>query len=300
MAFRGSFVALITPFLSNGRVDWKRFEELVEWQIQQGVDGIVCGATTGEGPTLSESERKKITEVCVQTSAKRIPVIVSTGVNDTRRTVQATAEAQKLGADGCLVVTPYYNKPTQRGCVLHFQEVAKVGLPMIVYHIPGRAVVRLEAETVLKISQIPGFAGIKDATSDVEWIRKIRKLCPKISILSGDDDFTFELLKAGGDGVISVICNVIPNGWTKMIHLSLEGKWDRAKILAARYMPLCKAHFIETNPQCVKFSMSWLGHCHPALRLPMVKPLESTQKEIKKAIICLALPQFVENASVPI
>ncbi len=298
MAFRGSFVALITPFHSNGRVDWKRLEKLIEWQIKQGVDGLVCGATTGEGPTLRESERKKITEVCVQTSGKRIPVIVSTGVNDTRRTVRATAEAQKLGADGCLVVTPYYNKPSQRGCVLHFQETAKVGLPMIVYHIPGRAVVRLEAETVLEISQIPGFAGIKDATSDIEWIRKIRKLCPKISILSGDDDFTFELLKAGGDGVISVICNVIPNGWTKMIHLSLKGKWDRAKILAARYMPLCKAHFIETNPQCVKFSMSWLGHCHPALRLPMVEPLESTRNEIKKALIGLALPQFGKERAI--
>lgn len=296
MAFRGSYVALITPFQKNGRVDWKTLEKLIEWHIASGTDGIVCCASTGEGATLSESERKKVAEVCIRVSARRVPVIASTGLNDTRKTVKATEEAQKLGVDGCLVVTPYYNRPTPRGCVLHFQEVAKVGLPLILYHNPCRAVVRLSAETIVQISQIPNVVGLKDAAQDIELIRKIRKMAPQFSIFSGDDDCTFSILQEGGSGVISVICNLIPAGWTKMIHLSLKGEWERAKILADRYMPLCKAHFLETNPQCIKFALSWVGKCQSTLRLPLVEPLETTQKQIKAAIFtCTACPQYTPS-----
>lgn len=293
MSFRGSYVALITPFQANGRIDWKRVETLVEGHVRSGTDGIVCGATTGEGPTLSEGERKKLAELSIQVAAKRIQVIVSTGLNDTRRSVKATEEALKQGADGCLAVTPYYNKPTQRGCVLHFREIGSVGLPVIVYHNPPRTALKLGLETIQEISQLPHLAGIKDCSGDIELIRGIKKSCPHFTILSGDDDFTGLLMRAGGEGAISVIGNVVPEGWSRAIHFALEGKWEAAEILFQRYMALCKAHFIETNPQCVKFSMYWLGKCGGQLRLPLVEPLEKTKQAIKTAIVgSAALPQF--------
>lgn len=293
MLFQGSYVAMATPFQTTGRIDWKRVESLVDWHVRSGTDGIVCGATTGEGPTLSDGERKKLAQVCVGVAAKRAQIIVSTGLNDTRRSVRATEEALRLGADGCLAVTPYYNKPTQRGCVLHFREMGNVGLPVIVYHNPPRTALKLTLETIQEISRLPHLAGIKDCSGDIELIRGVKKSCPEFAILSGDDDFTGPLMRAGGAGAISVIANVIPEGWSRAIHLALEGKWKAAEILFQRYMALCKAHFIETNPQGVKFSMSWLGKCLGLLRLPMVEPLEKTKRAIKTAIICSgALPQF--------
>lgn len=293
MSFRGSYVALITPFQKNGRIDWKKVEALVDWHVQSGTDGIVCGATTGEGPTLSDGERNKLAQVCIAVAAKRVKVIISTGLNDTRRSVKATEQAGKLGADGCLAVTPYYNKPTQRGCVLHFREIGKAGLPVIIYHNPPRTALKLALETIQEISRLPHLAGIKDCSGDIELIRGVKKSCPGFAILSGDDDFTGPLMRAGGTGAISVIGNVVPEGWSRAIHAALEGKWEAAEILFQRYMPLCKAHFIETNPQCVKFSMSWLGKCEGLLRLPLVEPLEKTKRAIKAALVVSgALPQF--------
>lgn len=289
--FSGSFVALITPFDSKGRLDRKALEKLVEWHIEEGTDGIVCSATTGEGTTLSEREKKRVAEICIRTAKGRIPIIVGTGTPDTRQSVHLTEQMQKLGADGCLVVTPYYNKPSQRGCILHFQEVAKVGLPVIVYHNPGRAVVRLEAETIAALHQIPGIAALKESSSDLEFVRKIRKLC-SIPILSGDDHLTFETIREGGKGAISVVGNVIPKGWKGMIRLALEGKWEKAAELSDKYLPLCKALFLETNPQGVKFAMAWMGKAQGVLRLPLVPVSEGVGKEIERALLSLSLPPF--------
>ncbi len=290
MKFRGSFVPIVTPFDRRGHIDRKTLEKLIEWHISEGTDGIVCSATTGEGPSLSDRERKKVAEICIQTVSKRVPVIVSSGVSDTRASVRYTESALKLGADGCLVVTPYYNKPGQRGCILHFEEVAKVGLPMILYHNPPRAVVRLTAETILHLSQVPNIVAIKESSHDLELVRKIT---PYIDVFSGDDDIAYEIIKEGGVGSIATCANIIPRGWKQMVTDCFEKRWDYAKKMAQNYLPLIRAVFLETNPQGTKFALSWVGRCQNVLRLPMIFPTEATQKEIKKAILRLALPPFV-------
>lgn len=289
MRFSGSFVPLITPFDAKGRLDKKRLEKLVLWHISEGTDGIVCSATTGEGPTLSDADRKNVAKVCIQTAEGRIPVIVATGINDTRTSIRYTEMAQKLGANGCLVVTPYYNKPTQRGCILHFSEIAKVGLPVILYNNPPRTAVRLAAETIVELSRIPNIVAIKESSHDLELIGKI---CKTIDVFSGDDDIAFEIMKAGAVGTIATTSNLIPRGWKKMVSLCLSKKWDEAGALALRYLPLSQVLFLETNPQGPKFALSWLGRCQSILRLPMILPTEATQIEIKKALLRLALPQF--------
>ncbi len=289
MHFCGSFVPLITPFDRRGRLDGKTLEKLIEWHIAEGTDGIVCSATTGEGPCLSDAEKKKIAQICIQTAANRIPIIASTGTNDTRTSIRNTEIAQKLGANGCLVVTPYYNKPSQRGCYLHFREIAKVGLPVIIYHNPPRAAIRLTAETIMEVSQIPNIVAIKESSHDLELVQKI---CKTIPVFSGDDDLAFAILHEGGVGSIATIANLIPRSWKKMLSLCLQGKWEKGKVLSQRYLPLCKAIFLETNPQCVKFALSWLGRCKSTLRLPMILPTEATQSELKREILRLSLPQF--------
>lgn len=289
MRFSGSFTPLVTPFDKKGRLDKKTLERLVEWQITEGSDGIVCSATTGEGPCLSDTDRKNVAEICIRTAAGRIPIIVATGINDTRTSIRYTEIAQKLGASGCLVVTPYYNRPSQRGCILHFSEVAKVGLPVILYHNPPRAVVRLTLETVVELSQVPNIVAIKDSSHDLEFIGKI---CKFMDVFAGDDDVAFDALQQGAIGAIVPSMNIIPHGWKKLISLCLKKKWAEAQPIAARYLPLSKAIFLETNPQGVKFALSWLGRCEAVFRLPMLPPTDATQREIKKAILHLALPQF--------
>lgn len=294
MAFSGSFVALITPFDRKGRLDTKALEKLVEWHINEGTDGIVCSATTGEGLSFSDLERKKIAQICIETAARRIPVIVSTGVSDTRISTRYTEMAKRLGADGCLVVTPYYNKPSQRGCVIHFQEVARVGLPIIIYHNPPRAVVRLSGETIEELSQIPNVVGIKESSHDLELVRRIAK---RIPVFSGDDDLTYSILREGGVGAIAVTANVIPRGWKRLVSSCLQGEWEKGSYLMKRFLPLCRAMFLETNPQGPKFVASWLGLCKPVLRLPMILPTDATRIALKKEILRLALPYLNVNSS---
>lgn len=296
MRFRGSFVPLITPFDKKGRLDKKTLEALIEWHISQKTDGVICCATTGEGPSLSEKERKIIAEVSVEAAAGRIPILISTGVSDTKTSVRYTEIAQKIGAAGSLVVTPYYNKPSQRGCILHFKEIAKVGLPLIVYHNPPRAVVRLSVETILELSQVPHIVAIKESSHDLPLVAKISK---HIDVFAGDDDISVPILKEGGVGTISAVANLIPHGWKKMVSLCLEKRWDEAEVMAARYLPLIRSIFLETNPQGPKFALSWLGRCELMLRLPMIPPTLATQLAIKRALFSLALPQFrkIQTAS---
>jgi 4-hydroxy-tetrahydrodipicolinate synthase len=291
MSFRGSLVALVTPFNSKGSLDRKALASLVEWQIEQGIDGIVCCATTGEGPALSASEIRTVAEICIRTAGKRVPIIVSTGAPSTKETIRLTESALKLGADGCLVVTPFYNRPSQRGCVAHFTEVAKVGLPMILYHNPGRAGLRLTVETVVEIGNIPGVVGYKDSNHDLDFIRRLKKLS-SISILSGDDDLTFATMKEGAVGGICPIANLIPKSWSRMIHLSIQGKWGEASQLNERYMPLIRSLYTETNPQCFKFVLDWFGKIHGHLRLPLLTPSWDVQLELKRQFCRLALPQW--------
>ena len=291
---RGSFVALVTPFDNKGRIDWKSVENLVSWQIEQGTDGIVCCGATGESMTISEAEKKKMVAACVKIAGNRIAIIGNSGTADTRQSVRLTEQMFKLGASGTLVATPYYNKPTQRGCILHFSEIAKVGLPVIVYNNPGRVGVRLEAETIAKLGEVSGIAACKDSTGDIRLIQKIRELS-SIPILAGDDDLTYETLFQGGSGAISVIGNLFPKAWKTLISLALEKKWEPAKKIADRFYPLCKAMFLEPNPQCLKFAMSWLGKCQGTLRLPFVPTTQTTQEQIKRELIALGSPFFISR-----
>jgi 4-hydroxy-tetrahydrodipicolinate synthase len=289
MKFLGSLVAIASPFHEDGSLDKRSLEGLVEWHIAEGTDGIVCSGATGESVCLSETDRLEILEVCLKTSAGRIPIIAGTGTPNTRETVRLTEQAQKAGAAGCLVITPFYNKPSARGCVLHYREVAKIGLPVVVYHNPGRTQVRLSAESLAEIGAIKGISALKDSSGDKELIRELGNIS-SFPILSGDDWMTFETLQMGGVGAISVIGNIIPRAWKEMIHLSLQGRFEEAKRISDRFQPLCQALFLEVNPQCVKYTMSLMGKCGLTLRLPLVPPLEESRREVKKVLLNLALP----------
>ena len=289
MSFSGSIVALITPFTKKGKLDEGALEALVEWHIQEKTDGIVCCGSTGEACTLTRKERKRITEICVQTAEGRIPIITGTGTCNTMETKALTEDAQKAGASACLVVTPYYNKPTQLGCFEHFRSIAKVGLPMIAYHNPARAVFRFEIETIQRFEEIPQIVAIKESSHDLDFIQKI-KSTTNLPILGGEDDITYEILQLGGIGSISVIGNLIPLGWRKMIH-------QKSKMLAKRYLPLCQANFFETNPQCVKYLLAQMGKCHPIFRLPLTNPSLLTQKKLDETMFKFVLPHFFKSQS---
>jgi 4-hydroxy-tetrahydrodipicolinate synthase len=296
ISFRGSIVAIVTPFTAKGRVDGRKLQELVRWHIQEGTEGIVCSGTTGESTTLSESDRKKVLQLCLESAEKKIPIIAGTGTCDTKQSVRLTEDAQKGGADGCLVITPYYNKPSQRGCVLHFQEISRVGLPFIVYNNPGRTIVQLQPETIAAIGQMPHAAAIKESTNDVAFLGKIRALT-SLPILAGEDALTCAMLQAGAVGAISVVANIIPAPWKKMIQLALNGDWVQAKSISDRFLPLCQALFRETNPQCVKYALSLMGKCSKILRLPLVEPNEAAQEEIRRTLLNLSLPFYQHSTS---
>ncbi len=292
--FAGSIVALVTPFTRKGAVDYKALSSLIEWQIAQGTDGIVCTGTTGESCTLSDAERIKIALHCVQIATGRIPIIAGTGTCNTDQSVRLTAKAQAVGASGCLAVTPYYNKPTQRGCLEHFRSIARVGLPVIAYHNPGRAVVRLNLDTIRALGEIPGIVAIKESSGDLEFVKKIRSIT-ELPILSGDDDLTCGSIQNGAVGAISVIGNIIPRGWKQMIQAALSNHVERAQQLHQRYLALCKGIFLETNPQCAKYLVSQMGRCKPVLRLPLVWPTQETQDALRKIVLRLALPHGVRG-----
>ncbi|HEX2582806.1 MAG TPA: 4-hydroxy-tetrahydrodipicolinate synthase, partial [Chlamydiales bacterium] len=226
----GSLVALVTPFTASGRIDRKALESLIEWHIEEKTDGIVCCGTTGEGYALNRSERKAVADLCLKTAAGRIPIIVGTGAPSTRETILYTEDALQLGAAASLIVTPYFNKPSQSGCLEHFREIAKVGQAIIVYHNPGRAVFRFTKDTLSELAEIPQIVAFKDSGRDLDLIQD---LYSKLAVLAGDDDLTPDLIARGGRGVISVIGNVIPRGWSRAVHLALS-KEERAKELFER------------------------------------------------------------------
>lgn len=296
MQYQGSLVALITPFKRNGKIDSKSLEKLVEWHIAEGSDGIVCCGTTGESCTLNDREKILVTQICLNVSASRIPIFAGTGASGTRETCIMTEKVQKMGVQGCLVVTPFYNKPTPHGLSLHFQEVGKVGLPVIVYHNPGRTGAFYSAETIASLENIQGIKAIK-TSCDLALFQQIRKLTT-LPLFAGEDDLTYAMMQNGASGAISVIGNVIPRGWKKMIALCLKGEWSRAEALSIRYAGLCKALFLETNPQPVKWAAKWLGFiASGAFRLPLTEPSLEVQKSIKEIFASLALKPGTDQES---
>lgn len=281
--FKGSIVAIITPFTAEKEVDYQAFKTLIDWHVNEGTDAIVVCGTTGEAPTLSSEEQSQLFKSAIDVSKKRVPIIAGTGTYDTRVSVEKTKKAKELGADGCLVIVPYYNRPTPEGCLAHYTEVGKVGLPMVVYHHPGRTGVKLSAKVLAEISKLPSIVGIKEASGGVELMKEIRQLSD-VPILSGDDTLAYEMMELGAVGVISVVANLIPKAWKEMTQNFLQGNRQSAKEIASFYKPLYEAMVLETNPQCVKYAASLLGKCKPHLRLPLVQPRETTKLAILQAL----------------
>jgi 4-hydroxy-tetrahydrodipicolinate synthase len=281
--FKGSIVAIVTPFTQEGEVDDRAFKELIDWHAEQGTDAIVCCGTTGEAPTLSSEEQQHIFKTALDVSKKRVPIIAGTGTYDTRKTVERTRKAKELGVAGCLVVVPYYSRPTPEGCIAHYAEVSKVGLPIIVYHHPGRTGVSLSAEALAEVAKLSSVVAIKEASGGLELIQEIQQIS-EIPIFSGDDTLTFAMMELGAVGGISIVANVIPKAWSEMIQSFLQGNKERARELNAQYAPLFQAMVMETNPQCIKYAVSLLGKCKPCLRLPLLEPRKTNKLKILQAL----------------
>ena len=269
--FSGAFTALVTPF-RNGEVDVEALENLVEFQIGQGIHGLVPCGTTGETPSMSEAEDRLVIGTVVRVAAGRVPVIAGTGSNSTGMAIKYTKMAEEEGADGSLQVSPYYNKPTQEGLYRHFAAIAEsTSLPIILYNIPGRTSVTVSAETTARLAEIPNIVGTKEATHSMDMASDIRRLCGEdFDILSGDDSLTLPLMSLGGRGVISVAANVAPAVVSDMVNALLEGDAARGREFHYELLPLFRALFVETNPIPVKTAASILGLCSDEMRLPMI------------------------------
>ena len=271
--FQGSIVALVTPFRS-GKVDEAKLRELVEFHVTHGTDGIVPCGTTGESPTLSHDEHRRVVEIVVETARKRVFVIAGTGSNSTAEAIDLTKHAERAGADAALVVNPYYNKPTQEGLYRHFRAVAEsVALPIITYNIQGRTAVNVETDTMARLARdCRNVVGVKEASGSLDQMSQVIAACgPDFSVLSGDDNITLPLLAIGGRGVISVIANLVPRETSEMVHAALDGDWKRARDLHYRLFPLARAAFLETNPIPIKEAMAMVGMIEAEFRLPMCR-----------------------------
>lgn len=285
--FEGSYVALVTPFSAGGgdsKVDFEKLKELVEFHVKNGTGGIIPCGTTGESATLNYDEHEKVIEAVVKAAAHRVKVIAGTGSNSTAETIEMTAFAKKAGADGVLLVAPYYNKPTQKGLYLHFKKVAEeVKIPIILYNIQSRTAVNIEPETVAKLTgDCKNIVAIKEASGSLEQMAKIKLLCPGIDLLSGDDALTLPVMAIGGKGVISVVANIVPKDVSDMVSAYLTGDTERAKKLHYKLFNLIKAMFIETNPIPVKTAMGLMGLCSDYLRLPMCSMDEKNKGKLIK------------------
>lgn len=284
MIFRGTATALITPFTKDDKVDVKALCEIVERQIASGVDALVALGTTGELATLSEEEKKQVVEVCIKQTRGRVPVIVGAGSNSTRHAIETCRMAQNLGADGLLVVTPYYNKCTQEGLVEHYGAIAdSTSLPIICYNVSSRTGVNMLPETFARIATRKNVVGIKEASGNMEQIEKCLALCPD-KVISGDDALTLPIMAMGGLGVISVASNVCPKYVSDMTHYALDGEWERARKMQLALLPLISALFCEVNPIPIKKAMEIKGYCTSKLRLPLTSLTQNNAEKLAKIL----------------
>ncbi|MCV6627016.1 MAG: 4-hydroxy-tetrahydrodipicolinate synthase [Cellvibrionaceae bacterium] len=283
---QGSMVALVTPMDANGALDWDNLYKLVDWHLEQGTDAIVAMGTTGESATLSVDEHMAVVKAVIERVNGRIPVIAGTGANATAEAVELTQAAKQLGADACLLVTPYYNKPTQEGLYQHFAHVAAaVDVPQILYNVPGRTGVDMSAETALRLAALDNIIGIKEATGDVDRARAIIAAAPEgFAIYSGDDETAVELILAGGHGDISVTANVAPAALSKACALAIQGQADEARALQDKLMPLHAAMFVESNPIPVKWAVAEMGLIQHGLRLPMTHLDQRYHAQVREAL----------------
>lgn len=284
--FRGAYTALLTPFKEGGAIDHEQFELFVQWQIEQGIHGIVPCGTTGESPTLSPQEHNELVLRSVKMAKSRVKVMAGTGSNSTAEAIEFTQHAEKAGADACLVVAPYYNKPSQEGLYQHYKAIAQsTGLPIFIYNIPGRSVVNISDTTLARLAEIPNIAGVKDATGDLARVSTLKHLVgDRLVQLSGEDMTMVGFNAQGGHGVISVISNLAPKLTAQVQELTFAGKYDEARLLHAPLVPAITAMFLETNPMPVKWASKLLNHSDGSMRLPLVDPMESTQSQIREAL----------------
>lgn len=288
--FYGCYTALITPFKGEA-VDVAAYEALVDWQIHEGIHGLVPCGTTGESPTLSPEEHLDIIAHTVRVAAGRVPVMAGTGSNSTAEAILYTQKAEKAGADAALVVAPYYNKPTQEGIYQHYKAIANAtGLPIFIYNIPGRSVVNITDATLARLAEIKNIAGVKDATGDLARVATLRhRVGDRLVQFSGEDMTAVGFNAMGGRGVISVVSNLVPNLFSRIQNLTLEGKFEEARTLHAALVPLTSAMFAETSPMPVKYAAALMGKCSGAVRLPLVAPSEQTQATVRAALADLKL-----------
>ena len=285
--FQGSLVAMVTPF-NDGRVDEAKLRDLVEFHVANGTDGLVPCGTTGESPTLTHEEHKRVVEIVIQQARDRIPVVAGTGSNSTAEAIELTHHAAQAGAAGALLVTPYYNRPTQQGLYAHFRAIAQAvpDLPLIVYNIQGRTAVNVETETLARLAEIPNIVGVKEASGSLDQMTAVILGCGSdFTVLSGDDNLTLPLMAVGGRGVISVVANFLAREVADVTHAALEGDWKRARDLHLKLYPVCKAMFIETNPIPVKEAMAMLGMIRAEWRLPMCAMTPANREKLRQALV---------------
>jgi 4-hydroxy-tetrahydrodipicolinate synthase len=289
--FQGSIVAMVTPF-RNGKIDEPKVKELVELHVKHGTDAIVPCGTTGESPTLSHDEHHRMVELTVAAAAGRIPIIAGTGSNSTAEAIALTKHAERAGANGALVVNPYYNKPTQEGLYRHFRAVAEAtALPILVYNIQGRTAVNIETPTMERLARdCQNIVGVKEASGSLDQMSQVILACgPDFSVLSGDDNITLPLLAVGGRGVISVIANIVPRETSEMVHAALDGDFKRARELHYKLFPLARAAFLETNPIPIKEAMAMAGILEPEFRLPMCRMGDANREKLRAILTTYGL-----------
>ena len=286
--FKGSNVALVTPF-KNDKLDDEAYINLIHFHIKNGTNGLVPAGTTGESPTLSHKEHERVIELCVEESKGKIPVIAGTGSNSTEEAISLTKHAEKIGADGALIVTPYYNKPTQEGLYQHYKAINdKCGIPIIIYNIPGRSVIDMNVETMSRLYELKNIIGVKDATGDLNRVNlTLEKIGKDFIQLTGNDDNAFEFNKRGGTGAISVTANIAPkfcSDFQKLSKSKDKNDLEKAEKIDKILQPVHHAMFIESNPSPVKFAAKLLNLCEDDVRLPLVKVTETTKDIVKKAL----------------
>ena len=280
--FTGCFTAIITPFKKNGDFDEKNFEKIIEYQIKNNIDGLIILGTTGESPTISPEEHDYIIESATKIVNKRTKVIAGTGSNSTQEAIERSKHAEKAGVDGLLLVSPYYNKPTQKGLYEHFAAIANsVEIPIILYNIQGRCGINIETQTLLELAKIKNIVGVKEASHDLNQIFEVINNVPKdFVVLSGNDDQNFAITKMGGDGAISVLSNILPAETKKIVDLSLEKNFDQAQKEHDKLLPLALSCFVETNPQPIKTLMANFEFCEEIFRLPMTTMMPENRKKL--------------------
>jgi 4-hydroxy-tetrahydrodipicolinate synthase len=286
--FTGTYTAIVTPFNQNGKVDFGALKALIDWQAENGVDGIVPVGTTGESPTLDNDEHIEVIRVSVETARGRLKVIAGTGANATAEAVELTRQVIVMGVDATLQVTPYYNKPNQEGLYRHFLAVADLGLPVVLYNVPGRSSREIDVATIARLAKHPGVVAVKEAGGSVDRVSAIRTACD-IAVLSGDDSLALPMISVGAQGVISVASNVAPRAVSDMIRAALAGDFTTARQAHLRLYPLFRDLFIDTNPIPVKAALALMNRIHEVYRLPLCEPSDKIRAQIRQTLVDLQM-----------